>query len=96
LQLLPTNKLEYYVSSGLVSYQTISRNSVLSFANNPTGDVTSEPKIAKLKYGANYYGLVAINSTRYMGVSFQITDGCTRYSGVFAVGDVTMTAQTIC
>lgn len=91
-----TNKIHYKTESGLVSYITISKDSVLSFASVLTGDTTDIPKIAKLKIGSNYYGEVGLLTTRYMGRSFQITDGCTRYSGTFSEGDVILSSQTIC
>lgn len=90
-----SNKIEYYASYGLFSYQAVSKNSVLSFIKS-SGDITSEPIIFKLKHNSNYYGLVTMNTSRYVGTSFQIVDGCTKYSGVFIPGDVVMSAQTIC
>lgn len=94
-----TNKIQYRVESGLISYITISKDSSLSFSLIPTDgttDTTDIPRISKLKIGGNYYGEVGFLTTRYFGKSFQITDGCTRYSGTFIEGDVTLSSQNIC
>ena len=91
-----SNKIEYIVTSGLVKYQTTGMNSILSIANIATGDQISTPQISVLKVAGNYYGQIIMNTTRYNSASFQITDGCTRYSGVIQAGDINMSSQTIC